>query len=295
MRKTGLCTRRASALLVAVLLTAGSLAGCSGDDDASTGDGADAAASESSPDDTDAAAGSVGSGPVQLTVDGTEYRLQPDICGLGDTFSGPDGRVLVAVGDDGFPKLDVTYNPEAPETDGVTLTLSDAGYRTDASGLDFSVTPRGGVGTATLDGQSSSEEVSIEFSFECPSDSADDGSGDTSTDPDAASEDEAKTGFVEWGGDRTEYDAAEGDLDPLEGTGLCETEDVTGTQGDDYYRIAVDLEDGTDFFATSSGDFELGDTLDPVETSDVSVTKDGRTVSGSADTPQGELVFSFTC
>lgn len=96
-----------------------------------------------------------------------------------------------------------------------------------------------------------------------------------------------------WAGVRSDLETS--DFDPMEGTGLCETHDVTGIEGDDYFRIATTLDDGTDFSVTSSEGRVLGDSLAPVETTLADLVKDGRTVSGSADAPTGPLDFSFTC
>ena len=45
-----------------------------------------------------------------------------------------------------------------------------------------------------------------------------------------------------------QYCHEDSDFDPTAGTGLCETEDVTGLEEGDYYRISTTLDDGTDFF-----------------------------------------------
>lgn len=268
------------------------LTGCGGGDDPSADTAVEAETEADTEDQPETSSDDViGSGPVLLTVEGTDYALQAESCSSGGPYSGPDGRTLMAVGEGGFPAFELAYNPEA-ETSSATLTDADGAtnYRADSEGLTISPVPQGAVGVATMQNTSSSGEITVAFEYTCP-DSEEPTDAPDSTPVEAT----AKTGFVEWQGTRTDYDSDDGDLNPLEGGGLCETEDVTGTQGDDYYRISVNLSDGTAFHATSSGEFVLGETLQPIETTNVAVTKDGRTVSGSAETPDGPLEFSFTC
>ena len=199
---------------------------------------------------------------------------------------------MTAAGDGGFPSFSLDYMPGVS----VSADYADADgierYRSNDEGdFDVTVTDTGAEGSVTLRSQSGqADDVTIDFAFSCPEASTDAGTSEPEPEPQPAAD---KTGFVEWAGARS--DLAAEDFDPMAGTGLCETQDVTGTEGDDYYRIVTKLDDGTSFSLTSRDGLVLGETLSPIETSGLDVTKDGRTVSGSATTPDGALTFSFTC
>ncbi|WP_297081565.1 hypothetical protein [uncultured Demequina sp.] len=283
----------AIATVLALALTA-----CSGGNDqpaASPSDDATGAATAVAED----ASGDVERGPIWIVVDGEEHALEADLCFLGD-----DGvRELWAYGSGGFPAFSVSSLP--PDFVSVEYTGPEgaASYRTnDASAVSLDVTDGGATGTAILASLSGQDDpVTIEFGFECLEQDpvqadGDDASDDADADADAgtaAGGESTKSGYVEWAGARS--DLTDEDFDPFAGTGLCETEDVTGTEGDDYFRIVTTLDDGTDFSLTSRDGLVLGDTFDPIETSIADLTKSGGTVSGSADTPTGPLNFSFTC
>lgn len=288
-------TRTAAiAATLALLLSA-----CSGSDDDGAAGESPAAADETtapSPGTTDEAADpgapDAGSddGPVWVAVDGQTQDVALDICSTESVYDTPDPRQMTAVGPSGFPFFEFIHLPP----DSISAEFTDAegveSYRTnDAAAFDVTVTPGGAEGTVTLSSLTGqADDVTVEFRFTCPADAG----GESTTEPEPA-EETAKTGFVDWAGSRTDFETE--DFDPLAGTGLCETVDVTGLEGEDYFRIVATLDDGTDFSLTSSEGLELGDTFDPIETTIVDLTKSGRMVSGSADTPDGPISFSFSC
>lgn len=270
------------------------LAACSGGDDSREATASVDATSAS----TSAAEDAQGvgeRGPVWIVVAGQEHALETDLCYLGDD----DSRELWAFGADGFPRFELSYL--APDIVSLEYTAPDgvARYRTnDVGAVAVTITDSGATGTATLDSLTGQEDpAQIEFGFECLDQEpvqaeADDDAATDDADPGADGE-ATKSGFVEWAGARS--DLSDEDFDPQAGTGLCETQDVTGLEEGDYYRIVTTLDDGTDFSLTSRDGLQLGDTFDPIETTIADLTQDGRTVSGSADTPTGPLNFSFTC
>lgn len=267
-----------------VLLSALFLTACSSGDSGTN-------AAEPAPDPSDTAAGAEpGDGPLTFTVNGETMDLTLDICSVGGAYGDDDTRQMSAVGDGGFPSFSFDYIP----TVSVSAEYTDADgverYRSNDEG-DFgvTVTDTGAQGTVTLRSQSGqADDVTVEFSFSCPEVATGAGTSEPEPAPQAT-----KTGYVEWAGARSDLDTE--DFDPFAGTGLCETQDVTGTEGDDYYRIVTKLDDGTSFSLTSDVGLVLGETLDPIDTSGLEVNHDGRTVSGSATTPDGALTFSFTC
>ncbi|GIG54110.1 hypothetical protein [Demequina activiva] len=230
--------------------------------------------------------------PVTLLVDGVAQDVTLDICSLESAYDSTDPRMMTAAGATGFPAFEFTHYP--PEIVAAEFTDAEgaASYRTnEPDSFDITITDTGATGTivmGSLAGQNA--DITVEFAFSCPADAADGGDGGEAG---GDAPEVAKEGYVEWAGARSDLDAS--DFDPSAGTGLCETQDVTGLEGDDYFRIATTLDDGTDFFLTSDDGLVLGDSLAPIETTLADLVKDGRTVTGSADTPTGPLNFSFTC
>lgn len=298
---------RGSGLCAALVILASA---CGGGEDSAAVDEQDAGsepeADGSVPDDA----------PGWITVDGETYSFT-DVtrCDIGSDFWGADFRSFTATSSGGeYPGIHVGYAPPKADDEGVEdpnevafFPSSDPlYYATSAVGAsDYEVTllPDGAQGTATLaEVGGSGEEVEVEFAFTCA------GSGGDASEPDPAEEESdegatggddsasgGRTGYVVYDGTRSEFDSAEGDLDPQSGTGLCEVVDVTGQYGDDYFRISTNLDDGTPFLLEWDDGLILGETFAEVEVSDLAVAKDGRTVSGSASTENGPIEFSFTC
>ena len=111
------------------------------------------------------------------------------------------------------------------------------------------------------------------------------------SDDDVAPPDE-RTGTVTVAGETTELS----DADFL----ICET---VNPAFENDLNIIADLADGTRFrLSGTMGEFEegidgvvLGEMPDEEYATDVDVSRDGRTVSGSATVSAGEVEFSFTC
>lgn len=234
-----------------------------------------------------------------VAADGEPLDLVTDICAIGGPYGTEDDRQFSAMGASGFPKFAIELF--MPDMYSATFSNADgtSNYRTnDLADFDVAITAAGATGSVELaDTSGATDNVTITFEFTCAEAdaSADDGSAGDDAAGDDVSDDSSgtKTGYVDWAGARSDLEDA--DFDPMAGTGLCETEDVTGLEEGDYYRISATLDDGTDFFLTSRDGLQLGETLSPIEVTSLSVTQDGRTVSGSAQTAEGPLEFSFTC
>lgn len=285
-----------------------------GDDDGD-GDGGESGGSPTADavESGDENAGGDSDDPGQITVDGTTYTFtNVTRCDVGDSFWGPDFRAFTADTGGDYPGIHVGYAPPMADDQGVEdpndvafFPSSDPlYYSTEADGLDdheVTVLDDGAEGSATLGavGSESDDTVEIEFSFTC-SDTGTDipVDEDAPTTTSSASEEPApsdQTGTVVFAGATTELNSADGDLDPMAGTGLCEVVDVTGEYGDDYFRIVTDLDDGTPFRLEWDDGLVIGDVFEEEQAEDLDVTKDGRTVSGSATTTDGPIEFSFHC
>lgn len=275
-------------MLIALLLTACSASDPGDSESASGGSMTEASSTDAGPSSGDS-----------VMVDGEPLDLVTDVCAIGGPYGTEDDRQFSAMGAGGFP----TFAIELFMPDMYSATFSNAdgtsNYRAnDPADFDVTITAAGATGSvALMDTSGATDNVTITFDFTCAEAdaSADDGSASDDASGDDASDDSSgtKTGYVDWAGARS--DLEDSDFDPTAGTGLCETEDVTGLEEGDYYRISTTLDDGTDFFLTSRDGLQLGETLSPIEVSALSVTQDGRTVSGSAQTAEGPLEFSFTC
>lgn len=271
-------------IAIALLLTA-----CSGSDPGGATDSAtaDSMAETASP---GAASGDT------VTVDGEPLDLVTDICAIGGPYGTEDDRQFSAMGPNGFPKFEIELF--MPDMYSATYSNADGtiNYRTnDLGDFNVTVTAAGANGSVQLaDTSGATADVMVTFDFTCAeADASAEGDDAGGSDDSPGDSDGTKTGYVDWAGTRSDLEDA--DFDPMAGTGLCETEDVTGLEEGDYYRISTTLDDGTDFFLTSRDGLQLGETLSPIEVSSLSVTQDGRTVSGSAQTPDGVIEFSFTC
>lgn len=279
---------RASVIAASAVLV---LAGCGGSD------ASDASATPADPGapataTADAAPDSSG---TTVQANGVELDLITDICALGGDFGSPDDRQFTGTGPTGFPVFGIELFMPDIFTARYVNADGTATYRTsDPADLDVTITDAGAEGTVTMvDSSGQVEDVTITFAFTCDESDTSTDEGGSTGEASGGEEGGTKTGYVDWAGARSDLDDA--DFDPFAGTGLCETQDVTGTETGDYYRISTQLDDGTDFYLTSDEGLVLGETLSPIETSGLSVTQDGRTVSGSAQTADGPLEFSFSC
>lgn len=319
--------RRGSLCAVLALVLAACGGGDDGDDVGADGSGVDQAASDgdsSATDDGGADGAAAGDGaatatsdtttPVVVVVDGETFEMDNVFrCDVGEAVWGADFRALSAGTGEGYPGVSVFYVPpevdESDQTNVAFFPTSDAGhYSTDNAGvgdLEIALRADGADGSATLGavGDVPSDDVHVEFSFTCAEGSTADDEPEIADEPEPSDDTEAsddatppenRTGTITWAGVTTEFDLAQGDLDPMEGTGLCEVVDVIGNN-DDYFRIVAYLDDGNEFYLQWDDGLAIGEIGFEEQAEDLDVTKDGRTVSGTASTSEGPIEFSFTC